>query len=168
MVFGLVFLVEEFPQQSVTVKETFWSKGGESRGDAEEERGEINLMSLSYLLVNSETDKQTASRYRFIMQQCSLIWAPSASYCIGPKIILLPLPSLSNSFSSFVPYFSCAPVLFPSLSFNHTDTLSFCILHLWLSIHNQKKDWRHNILTMWISFYDCTILLPFVLLLNWN
>lgn len=68
-------------------------------------------MSPSYLLVNSETDKQTASHYRLITPQRSLIGAPSAT--TGAYNTLPPLSLLScySPFSSLV----CSPDILPPL-----------------------------------------------------
>lgn len=58
----------------------------EERGaerDGKKGRRSIKCPSV-YLVVNSETDKQTAACYRLITQRRSLIWAPSASLRAHP------------------------------------------------------------------------------------
>lgn len=82
-------------------------------------------MSPSYLLVNSETDKQTASHYRLITPQRSLIGAPSAT--TDAYNTLPPLSRLScySPFSSLV----CFPVILPPPHFtSHTQTYMYLLL----------------------------------------
>lgn len=86
-------------------------------------------MSLSYLLVNWETDKQTAASYRLITRQSSLISASWGAY-ITP---LLP----TSSFNTFCSFFSR---LISSLSFCLSAPLS---THPFYKTHTQAHTPNH-------------------------
>lgn len=119
---GVVFIFKEFPRQSVTVKETFWCKEGETESKKKKRRS-IRCPSVIFL---SETDKQTAARCRLITQQHSLIWALSGSYrllhhinastiLIDQFLLLLPLIRplschLSSKTYTFIPHLTFAIV----------------------------------------------------------
>lgn len=93
-------------------------------------------MSPSYLLVNSETDKQTASHYRLITPQRSLIGAPSATTDAYNTLPPLSLLSCYSPFSSLV----CFPVILPPLILPLTlkHTCIYFYLQLTRLLHIKK------------------------------
>lgn len=90
----------------------------------------------SYLLVNSETDKQTASHYRLITPQRSLIGAPSAT---TDAYNTLPPLSLLSCYSPFllISLLSCYPSS-PHFT-SHTQTYMYLLLSFILLLPATNK-----------------------------